>query len=135
WREAWAEHVNTRLAELDIDERIDHRSLEAQGIDLEPQHKIGAAASRMVAQGLESERLDDHCAIARANGEKLLADPALALDAITHGQATFTARDLAKFVHRHSDGKEQFDRVLSAVRASPDLVSLGRDGRGEERFT
>src|SRR5690606_15778704 len=92
-------------------------------------------ASRMVAQGLESERLDDHCAIARANGEKLLADPALALDAITHGQATFTARDLAKFVHRHSDGKEQFDRVLSAVRASPDLVSLGRDGRGEERFT
>jgi Ti-type conjugative transfer relaxase TraA len=135
WREAWAEHVNTRLAELDIDARIDHRSLEAQGIDLEPQHKIGPAASRMAAQGLASERLDDHRAIAWANGEKLLADPALALDAVTHGQATFTARDLAKFVHRHSDGKEQFDRVLSAVRASPDLVGLGRDGRGEERFT
>ncbi|HUD90739.1 MobQ family relaxase, partial [Sphingobium sp.] len=31
WREAWAEHVNERLAELDIDARIDHRSLEAQG--------------------------------------------------------------------------------------------------------
>ena len=44
WREAWAEHVNRRLAELDIDARIDHRSLEAQGIDLEPQHKIGPAA-------------------------------------------------------------------------------------------
>jgi len=135
WREAWAEHVNTRLAELDIDARIDHRSLEAQGIDLEPQNKIGPAASRMAAQGLESERLDDHRAIARANGEKLLANPALAFDAITHGQATFTARDIAKFVHRHSDGKEQFDRVLAAVRASPDLVRLGRDGRGDERFT
>jgi Ti-type conjugative transfer relaxase TraA len=135
WREAWAEHVNTRLAELDIDARIDHRSLEAQGIDLEPQNKIGPAASRMAAQGLESERLDDHRAIARANGDKLLADPALALDAITHGQATFTARDLAKFVHRHSDGKEQFDRVLAAVRASPEMVKLGRDGRDEERFT
>ena len=36
WRERWAEHVNERLAELDIDARIDHRSLEAQGIDLEP---------------------------------------------------------------------------------------------------
>ncbi len=135
WREAWAEHVNTRLAELDIDARIDHRSLEAQGIDLEPQHKIGPAASRMAAQGLESERLDDHRAIAQTNGERLLANPALALDAITHGQATFTARDLAKFVHRHSDGKEQFDRVLAAVRASPDLVRLGHDGRSEERFT
>src|SRR3546814_5348465 len=46
WRVAWADHVNERLAELDIDARIDHRTLEAQGIDLEPQHKIGPAASR-----------------------------------------------------------------------------------------
>jgi Ti-type conjugative transfer relaxase TraA len=135
WREAWAEHVNQRLAELDIDARVDHRSLEAQGIDLEPQHKIGPAASRMAAQCLQIERVDEHRAIARSNGDKLLATPSLALDAITHGQATFTTRDLAKFVHRHSDGKEQFDKVMGAVRASPELVKLGRDGRGEERFT
>ncbi|WP_134094136.1 Ti-type conjugative transfer relaxase TraA, partial [Novosphingobium sp. PhB55] len=135
WREAWADHVNQRLAELDIDARIDHRSLEAQGIELEPQHKIGPAASRMAGQGLESERLEEHHAIARANGEKILANPAIALDAITHQQATFTTRDIAKFVHRHSDGKEQFDQVLGAVRASPELIALGKDGRGEDRFT
>jgi Ti-type conjugative transfer relaxase TraA len=135
WREAWAEHVNSRLAELDIDARLDHRSLEAQGIDLDPQNKIGPAASRMEVQGLESERLEEHAEIARRNGERILADPAIALDAITHQQATFTARDLARFVHRHSDGKEQFDQVLSAVKRSPELVKLGRDGRGEERFT
>ncbi|MEG3149246.1 Ti-type conjugative transfer relaxase TraA [Sphingomonas sp. ZT3P38] len=135
WRERWSEHVNQRLAELDIDARIDHRSLEAQGVDLEPQHKIGPAASRMAAQGLESERLEEHQAIARANGEKLLANPALALDAITHQQSTFTNRDLAMFVHRHSDGKEQFDRVMAAVKAAPELVALGQDGRGEQRFT
>ncbi|WP_230628523.1 Ti-type conjugative transfer relaxase TraA [Sphingomonas sp. Leaf37] len=135
WREAWANHVNQRLAELDIDARVDHRTLAAQGIDLEPQHKIGPAASRMAEQGLSSERLDEHHAIARSNGEKLLANPALALDAITHGQATFTTRDLAMFVHRHSDGKEQFDAVMAAVRASPELVALGNDGRGEPRFT
>src|SRR3546814_10718911 len=41
WREAWAEHVNERLVALDIDARIDHRTLQAQGIDLEPQHKTG----------------------------------------------------------------------------------------------
>src|SRR3546814_11595435 len=39
------------------------------------------------------------------------------------------------FVHRHSDGKEQYDRAISAVRSSPDLITLGKDGRGEERFT
>lgn len=135
WREAWETHVNQRLAELDIDARIDHRSLEAQGIDLEPQHKIGPAAARMAGQGLESERLEEHHAIARSNGEKILANPAIALDAITHQQATFTVRDLARFVHRHSDGKEQFDQVLGAVRSSPELIALGKDGRDEDRFT
>ncbi|MBB3938897.1 Ti-type conjugative transfer relaxase TraA [Novosphingobium fluoreni] len=135
WREAWAEHVNARLAELDIDARVDHRSLEAQGIELEPQHKIGPAASRMAGQGLESERLDEHHAIARENGARILAKPTIALDAITQQQATFTTRDLARFVHRHSEGKDQFDQVLAAVRASPELVSLGKDGRGEDRFT
>jgi hypothetical protein len=42
---------------------------------------------------------------------------------------------MAMFVHRHSDGKEQFDLAMSAVRGSPDLIALGKDGRGEERFT
>ncbi|WP_157215361.1 Ti-type conjugative transfer relaxase TraA [Flavisphingomonas formosensis] len=135
WREAWADHVNQRLAELDIDASVDHRSLEAQGIALEPQHKIGPAASRMAGQGLESERLEEHHAIARANGERILADPNIALDAITRTQATFTTRDLALFVHRHSEDKEQFDRVMAAVKAAPELMKLGRDGRGEERFT
>jgi Ti-type conjugative transfer relaxase TraA len=135
WRERWAEHANQRLAELDIDARIDHRSLEAQGIELDPQHKIGPAASRMAAQGLESERVDEHREITRSNGAKIIAEPRIALDAITRTQATFTTRDLAMFAHRHSERKEQFDHVMSAVRTSPDLVALGKDGRGEDRFT
>ena len=135
WREAWAEHVNERLASLDIDARVDHRSLEAQGIDLEPQHKIGPAASRMAAQGLDADRAGEHIEIARTNGNKIIANPSIALDAITHRQATFTNRDLAMFVHRNSDGKEQFDAVMTAVKASPDLIALGKDGRGEDRFT
>jgi ATP-dependent exoDNAse (exonuclease V) alpha subunit len=53
WRERWASFANQRLAELDIDARIDHRSLEAQGIALEPQDKIGASkptAPRSIAR-------------------------------------------------------------------------------------
>ncbi|MEQ1550836.1 Ti-type conjugative transfer relaxase TraA [Sphingorhabdus sp.] len=135
WRERWAEHVNQRLAELDIDARVDHRSLEAQGIGLEPQDKIGPAALRIGGRGLEAERIEEHRAIAQRNGERIIANPNVALDAITHSQATFTNRDLAIFVHRHSDGKEQFDAALSAVRGSPDFIALGKDGRGDERFT
>jgi Ti-type conjugative transfer relaxase TraA len=135
WRERWGENVNERLAELDIDARVDHRSLEAQGINLEPQHKIGPAASRMAAQGLESERLAEHLEIARANGEKIIANPSIALDAITQHQATFTKRDFAMFAHRHSDSLEQFERIRAGINASGELVPLGKDGRGEWRFT
>ena len=135
WREAWADHVNERLAELDIDARIDHRTLEAQGIELEPQHKIGPAGSRRLDRGEDAERAEDHVRIARENGAKIIAEPTVALDAITRQQATFTTRDLAMFVHRHSDGKEQFDQAMSAVRSSPELVALGTDGKGQERFT
>ncbi|WP_298337590.1 Ti-type conjugative transfer relaxase TraA [uncultured Erythrobacter sp.] len=135
WRERWANHVNCALAERDIDARVDHRSLEAQGIALEPQDKIGPAASRIGGRGLEAERIEEHRAIAQRNGERIIANPALALDAITHQQATFTKRDLAAFVHRHSDGKEQFDTAYNAVRASSEMIALGKDGRGQDRFT
>src|SRR6516162_5531268 len=113
WREGWAEIANERLAELDIDARIDHRSLEARGIALEPQSQIGAPAKRIEDRGIEGEgieagRAEMHREIARGNGERIIADPASALDAITHQQSTFTQHDMAKFAHRHSDGLDQF---------------------------
>ena len=136
WRERWAEHVNERLAELDIDARIDHRSLEAQGIGLEPQSQIGAPAQRIEGEGVEAaDRADMHREIARNNGARIIADPSIALDAITHQQSTFTRRDMVMFAHRHSDGIDQFNEVVGAMRGSPDLVELGKDGRGEDRFT
>ncbi len=135
WRERWAELANERLAELDIDARIDHRSLEAQGIALEPQSQIGAPASRIESQGIEADRAELHREIARGNGERIIANPVLALNAITHQQSTFTRRDMARFAHRHSDGVDQFNAVMGAMREAPDLVELGPDGRGEDRFT
>ncbi|ATQ67997.1 MULTISPECIES: Ti-type conjugative transfer relaxase TraA [Methylosinus] len=136
WRERWAELANERLAELDVDARIDHRSLEAQGIVLEPQSQIGATAQRIEGEGVEAaDRAEMHREIARGNGERIIADPALALDAITHQQSTFTRRDMAMFAHRHSDGSDQFNAVMGAMREAPDLVQLGKDGRSDDRFT
>ncbi len=136
WRERWAEHVNERLAELDIDARVDHRSLEAQGIGLEPQSQIGAPAQRIEGEGIEAaDRAEMHREIARNNGARIIADPSVALDAITHQQSTFTRRDMAMFAHRHSDGIDQFNEVMGAMRNAPDLIELGKDSRGVDRFT
>lgn len=136
WRERWADHVNERLAELDIDARIDHRSLEAQGTGLEPQTQIGAPAQRIEGDGIEAaDRAEMHREIARNNGDRIIADPSVALDAITHQQSTFTRRDMAKFAHRHSDGIDQFNEVMGAMGNAPDLVELGKDSSGNDRFT
>src|SRR5271157_3682092 len=82
WRRRWAEVANERLAELDIDARIDHRSLEAQGLALEPQTQIGAPAKRIEDRGIEGERIEAdraemHRKIARGNGERIIADPSV----------------------------------------------------------
>ena len=135
WREGWAELANARLAELGHDTRIDHRSLRDQGIELEPQHKIGPAGARREDRGEDAERAAEHRAIARRNGEALSADPSIALDALTQQHSTFTRRDMARFVDRHTDGAEQFASVLAKVEAAPELVRLGEDERGRERFT
>jgi len=135
WRENWASRVNERLAQLGIETRIDHRSYEAQGIELEPQHKIGAAGARREAKGEDAERAQDHRTIASDNGAAIIADPRIGLETLTRQQATFTVRDLAMFAHRHSDGQEQFDQVLASMRHHESVLALGRDGNGAERFT
>ncbi|MGI4941687.1 MAG: Ti-type conjugative transfer relaxase TraA [Janthinobacterium lividum] len=135
WRECWAELANERLCILGHDARIDHRSHAAQGIDLEPQHKIGPAGARREARGQDAERAAEHRAIARRNGEALFADPSIALDALTQQHSTFTRQDVAQFVNRHTNGAEQFASVLAKVEAAPELVRLGEDERGRERFT
>ena len=135
WRERWAEMANQRLCELGHDARIDHRSYAEQGIPLEPQHKVGPAGARRAERGEDAERRAEHDGIARRNGERIAADPMVALDALTRQHSTFTRHDLARFVSRYTDGAEQFASVLAKVGASPELVRLGVDGRGRDRFS
>jgi Ti-type conjugative transfer relaxase TraA len=135
WRERWAEMANARLAELGYDVRIDHRSNAARGLDIEPQNKIGPAGARRAIRGEDAERADEHRAIARRNGEKLLANPELALQALTLQQSTFTRADLARLVSRQSDGADQFAAIMAKVEASPELVRVGTDGRERARYS
>ncbi len=135
WRERWAEMANERLAELGHDIRVDHRSYAEQGIELEPQNKIGPAGARREARGEDAERAAEHEALARRNGERIIEDPSLVLTVLTRQQSTFTRRDLARVVDRHTADAEQFVQAMAKVEASPELVRLGVDGRGQERFT
>lgn len=64
-RESWAKTCNARLAET---ARIDHRSLEDQGSDLEPTIHEGYAARAIERAGGVSERCEANREIRRSNG-------------------------------------------------------------------
>ena len=54
-RELWENTANQRFRELGLSIRIDRRSLEAQGIEREPQSHKGPAVSGMERRGIETE--------------------------------------------------------------------------------
>ena len=62
-RAQWAELVNERLRQHGVNERIDHRSLEAQGIKRQPTQHLGPAVSGLVRRGADSD-------VARRMGEE-----------------------------------------------------------------
>jgi hypothetical protein len=53
-RERWATLTNEALREANIDARVDHRSLAAQGLDREPRPSIPLAHLKMEQRGLHS---------------------------------------------------------------------------------
>ena len=55
-RESWAKTVNQEMERRGLSERIDHRTLEAQGIDREPQQHMGPKATAIERRGEKAER-------------------------------------------------------------------------------
>jgi hypothetical protein len=53
-REEWAHTANRHLERYGHEARIDHRTLEAQGIDREPEPKMGPLATQIEREGRES---------------------------------------------------------------------------------
>ncbi len=85
WRERFASLQNERLRENGIDARVDHRTLEAQGIEREPTRHLGPAATGFERRTGEPsrKRLDfeqdaaERLARAKAQGELERQDKAL----------------------------------------------------------
>jgi len=56
WRVSWEKHANKALEKAGHEVRIDHRTLEAQGIERVPQIHIGAKVFEMERRGVRTER-------------------------------------------------------------------------------
>ena len=65
WRAAWARDVNDSLEFAGWAARIDHRSMAAGALDVEPQIGVGVVAKRRHERGLLSDRVIENEAIIR----------------------------------------------------------------------
>ena len=69
WREEWEKHVNHALKKAGHEARIDHRTLEAQGIEQIPQIHIGAKVKEMERRGVRTERAAKALGIEQTNAK------------------------------------------------------------------
>ena len=138
WRSAWAVVANEHLARAGHAVRIDHRTLEAQQIELEPGRRVGVVRSRRRDGALPGhliDRITEQQRIARDNGAAIIEDASVALRALTHQRPTFTHQELAQFLRSRTSGAEQLEAALHAVTQSPDCVALQPAAGGPNRFT
>ncbi|MDY3122330.1 MobQ family relaxase [Suipraeoptans intestinalis] len=56
WRKAWANIINKCLEENNIQEKVDHRSYQRQGIEQIPTIHLGVSASQMEKKGITTDR-------------------------------------------------------------------------------
>jgi Ti-type conjugative transfer relaxase TraA len=138
WRSAWAEYANRHLARAGLTIRIDHRTLEAQHIELTPARRIGLGRGAPTAQPLPAhmeQRLAEQQRIAMENGAVILEDPVVAIRALAQQRQTFSREELIGFLRSRTGDAEQFDAALRAVMESPELVSATPADENPLRFT
>jgi len=118
WRERWATLVNERLAEHGHSARVDHRSLEAQGVEREPTRHKGPAISAM-------ERRGEYVYVSERIREEVIERLALAAEL---GRLERESRELNRAI---IDTSTRIDEALAARDAerSRSLEQIRSDAR------
>ena len=128
-RQSWEQVANEHLAQAGLEERIDHRSHEERGIEIEPTEHMGVHATQMERRGRPVSRVRLDAEAARHNAELIREKPEQVLSIITGEKSVFDHRDVARALHRSIDGAEEFSTAFATVMGSPSLVEL----QGERR--
>lgn len=134
WRDDWLALVNERLAEAGHDIRMERHAKMEMATTFTARNRSGPPGGSRLARRAARRTLAHH-AIARRNGARILAQPDLALTALTRERSAFTRQDLARFICTHTADAAQFTAVMARVEAAEDLVHVGRDDCGRVRFS
>jgi Ti-type conjugative transfer relaxase TraA len=123
-RQAWEQVANEHLARAGLDIRIDHRSHQERGLEIEPTEHMGVHATQMERRGKAVGRGRLDAEAARRNAELIREKPEQILSIITNEKSVFDRRDVARALHRYVNGAEEFQSAFAKVMASSALVEL-----------
>ncbi len=140
-RESWLALQNKHLALAGLDIRVDGRSYVERGIDLVPTTHIGVAAKALDRKNSRKEkasgwspsaatapaaleRIAQHDERRAENQARILRRPEIVLDLVSREMSVFTARDVAKVLHRYVDDAASFQQLMARTLASPEVLKL-----------
>lgn len=131
-RRDWEGIANEALARGRHDIRIDHRSHQDRGLEIEPTEHMGVYATQMERRGLEvvRQRMDQRSA--QSNAALIREKPEQVLSVITSEKSVFDRHDVARALHRYIDQPEAFQNAFTKVMASPAVIELKPEARGED---
>ena len=139
WRKAWAEHANLMLEREGFAERIDHRSLRDQELNLEPENYdpyVAEHAEHAEQKPREKLRCEE---VRRRNQAYLRAHPDHILAVVQMSRSVFSEGDVRNAFAKRlgleiAERGGELDRLTNEVMASPDLLPVvdGRSGRQAE---
>lgn len=122
-RVSWANTANDYMESIGLDSRIDHRSYQKIGTEIQSQNFRADYISH--DKYLISENINE---IRRQNGETIIEKPSEVLKVLTSTQSFFTIRELDRFLEAHTDGQEQYLKAREAVLTCPEMAILyGKD--------
>ncbi|MBX4967769.1 Ti-type conjugative transfer relaxase TraA [Rhizobium binae] len=138
FRDGWFACQNRHLAMAGLDIRVDGRSFEKQGIDVEPTIHIGVGAraidrkaeqaqSQSSAASPKLERIELQEARRSENARRIQRRPEIVLDLITREKSVFDSQDVAKVLHRYIDDAALFQSLMVRVLQSPEALRLERE--------
>ncbi len=127
----WEDRANRHLALAGHDLRIDHRSHQACGLEIEPTQHMGVHATQMDRRGRSVVRARQDAAQAQRNARLIREKPEQALTLVTNEKSVFDRTDVAKVIHRYVDDPDAFQRAFATAMASPALVELRPEQRDE----
>ncbi len=153
WREQWAQYASFYLKMHGFDITLDHRSYKDQGLDIEPQVKLGKGVNEQEkrADGIEgrsssktqenspenekdiggfvaltptTKRTQVFREIQLRNLYRIMRRPETVFDIVTRHHATFMWGDVQKILGRYVDDGTLFQRLDARLQNSKELILL-----------